>query len=128
MEFWHLIRGEKYHRADWVRTVQIPEPSDRHRAFRFRPFEPFHGIQKSHEREVLPFRDAVRLSIRAFTQLSLGTVYPDFRLLRWLTNIEWGLGISMLIHFILAVKHPAVHSAVSRSGELGKDSLARLFR
>jgi hypothetical protein len=105
MEFWHLIRGEKYHRADWVRTVQIPEPSERHRSFRFRPFEPLHSIRKFHEREIYPVRDAASLSIRAFTKLGLGTVYPDLRPLKWLTTIEWGLGIFMLIHFILAVKN-----------------------
>jgi hypothetical protein len=105
MEFWHLVRGEKYQRDVWARTIQIPEPSDRHRAFRFRPFEPIHSIRKFHEREIYPVRDAVSLSIRAFTKLGLGTVYPDSRPLKWLTTIEWALGVFMLIHFILAVKN-----------------------
>ena len=45
------------------------------------------------------------LSIRSFLKLGFGTTYPNSKVLRALTDLEWALGVFMLIHFILAVKN-----------------------
>jgi hypothetical protein len=59
-------------------------------------------------RDIIPWRDAPALSFRAFTKIGLGTAYPNTGKLTALTLLiwlEWGLGVYMLIHFILAVKN-----------------------
>jgi hypothetical protein len=59
-------------------------------------------------RDIIPWRDAAALSFRAFTKIGLGTAYPNMGTLTVLTLLiwfEWGLGVYMLIHFILAVKN-----------------------
>jgi len=87
------------------RTLQGPEYSTRQRAFRIRLFEPIHRNSIRRTRRINPLWDALALSFRAFTKIGLGTAYPNTRGLKVLTNIEWLLGVYMLIHFILAVKN-----------------------
>ena len=110
----HIIFGGIGRLWRWLRSkprlesreVNILGHPDRHRAFRLRIFEPIHRrIAGETQRKYVPWRDAATLSVRSFLKIGLGTVYPDTRLLKFLTTIEWLLGAYMLIHFILAVKN-----------------------
>ena len=83
----------------------IPAASETQRAFRLRLFESMHRKQEPHSRGIQPVRDAIALSVRAFTKLGMGTIYPNERVMKYLTSLEWALGIFMLIHFILAMKN-----------------------
>jgi hypothetical protein len=105
VERWYLVNKKAYTRLDKTRVVMIPAASERQRAFRLRLFESMHRKQEQHSRGIQPFRDAIALSVRAFTKLGMGTIYPNERVLKWLTSLEWALGIFMLIHFILAMKN-----------------------
>ena len=87
------------------RTLQGPGYAERQRAFRIRLFEPIHRTSTQRTRRIKPLRDAAALSFRAFTKIGLGTAYPNTRGLKFLTTLEWLLGVYMLIHFILAVKN-----------------------
>ena len=102
---WHLVNKKADARPDKTRVVMMPALSERQRAFRLRLFESIHRQQEQHARGIQPIPDAMVLSMRAFTKLGMGTVYPNERVLKWLTSLEWALGIFMLIHFILAVKN-----------------------
>ncbi|ETW98671.1 MAG: hypothetical protein ETSY1_17860 [Candidatus Entotheonella factor] len=107
---WHFIRlhfhpTTPYHRVGRNRMVQMPPHSDRHRAFRFRLFEPMHVTETQTQRLVIPWWDAAMLSMRAFLKLGLGTRYPNSKLLKAIMYTEWAIGVFMLIHFVLAVKN-----------------------
>ena len=83
----------------------MPAPGERQRAFRIRLFEPVHHKEAHHTRQLIPWRDAALLSIRAFTKIGLGAAYPDSPGLKLLTSLEWVLGVYILIHFVLAMKN-----------------------
>jgi hypothetical protein len=90
----------------WMRwTVKVAKYDEKKRTFRIRLFEPIHHKDHQGARDIMPWRDAAALSIRSFTKIGLGTSYPNTSTLKVLTNIEWVLGVYMLIHFILAVKN-----------------------
>jgi uncharacterized protein YjbI with pentapeptide repeats len=100
---WRWLQKKPPREPREVLTLGHPE---RHRAFRLRIFEPIHRrIEEKDKRDYVPWRDAATLSVRAFLKIGLGTVYPNTRLLKCLTTVEWVLGAYMLIHFILAVKN-----------------------
>jgi len=105
LERWHVANKKADTRPDKTRVVMIPAATERQRSFRLRLFESMHSKQEQHSRGIQPFRDAIALSVRAFTKLGMGTIYPNERILKWLTSLEWALGIFMLIHFILAMKN-----------------------
>ena len=89
VERWHLANKKADIRPDKTRVVMIPAASERQRAFRLRLFESMHRKQEQHSRGIQPFRDAIALSVRAFTKLGMGTIYPNERVLEWLTSLEW---------------------------------------
>lgn len=92
-------------RREELRTVRTLGHDQRHRAFRLRLFESLHSTKKTSARPYVFWRDAATLSMRAFLKIGLGTVYPNTRLLKVFTTVEWLLGAYMLIHFILSVKN-----------------------
>jgi hypothetical protein len=98
---WRLGRSKEMDH----RTIHVPEYATRQRAFRIRLFEPIHRKGNQRIRRLIPWRDAATLSFRAFTKIGLGTSYPNTRILKVLTTLEWVLGVYMLIHFILAMKN-----------------------
>ena len=85
--------------------VKLKPRPDQKRAFRFRPFERFSQSEERQKRPLHPWQDALFLSGRAFFKLGLGTAYPRTRVLVWVVNVEWFLGMYMLIHFLLALKN-----------------------
>ncbi len=82
-----------------------PYPEQR-KVVRFRPFEPLFGDHETRRtRPLHPLKDGLLLSCRLFFQMGMGTSYPETRWLKCMARLEWGLGLFMLIHFIVAVKN-----------------------
>lgn len=88
-----------------VGLVKLAHPPNHTRVLRFRPFEPFMESADKSTRPLRPLKDALLLSGRAFLNLGLGSTYPRMRALIWIANVEWLLGMGMLIHFFIAVKN-----------------------
>ena len=86
-------------------TVLLSPFPTHHRAFRFRPVEPFFQNQSDQKTRPLSPKDAMFLSGRAFFKLGLGTVYPYNPMLRRVAYVEWAFGMYMLIHFLFVVKN-----------------------
>ena len=94
-----------YLRRQLVSLVKLARPPEHTRVLRFRPFEPFMEDNGKRTRPMCPLKDALFLSGRAFLNLGLGSTYPPTRALIIIANVEWLLGIGMLIHFFLAAKN-----------------------